>query len=288
MKRIARLVLSVVIVTMTGCQREVDSATSPWKPKPEAVRKVSHMPLGPTAITAAQLDNSLEECTRRLQYQRMEELAEDVPQVCTGKEGEAGVDALIAKVAEVLDAYECRIQSRAMPEKTALVSPFVREVESHWAKRWFDLDKTPPEDLLHETERFYALTVKTVDLLQKKVGNSRVTASLEIGVCSSLKHLSHHLERVGWHEQKKHVDRMVEKWKETRYDVMEGNPLKDACEDTEFYAAKDPHREKRHPAVYSRTKNMYIDKALRVVGRYPKWFAAWVEEMEHKDASGSK
>jgi len=66
---------------------------------------------------------------------------------------------------------------------------------------------------------------------------------------------------------------MVEKWLETRYDVMEGNPLKDACEHTEFYASRDPHREKRHVAVYSRTKNMHVEKALHVVGRLPKWFA---------------
>jgi len=72
---------------------------------------------------------------------------------------------------------------------------------------------------------------------------------------------------------KKYVDVMVEKWLETRYDVMEGNPLKDACEHTEFYASRDPHREKRHVAVYSRTKNMHVEKALHVVGRLPKWFA---------------
>ena len=81
---------------------------------------------------------------------------------------------------------------------------------------------------------------------------------------------------------------MVEIWLETRYDVIEGNPLKDACESTEFYAARDPNREKRHPAVYSRTKNMYVDKALRVVGRLPKWFAAWAAEMEKQDRSKAK
>ena len=84
------------------------------------------------------------------------------------------------------------------------------------------------------------------------------------------------------------VDRMLEEWKENRYDVLEGNPLKDACEDVEFYASKDPNRDKLHPAIYSRTKNKYLDMAVHVVGRLPKWFSAWTEEMEREDSSKSK
>ena len=81
---------------------------------------------------------------------------------------------------------------------------------------------------------------------------------------------------------------MVENWIETRYDVLEGNPLKDACEDVEVYASKDPNREKLHPTIYSRTKNRYLDMAVHVVGRLPKWFAAWAEEMEKQDRSKGK
>ena len=81
---------------------------------------------------------------------------------------------------------------------------------------------------------------------------------------------------------------MLEDWLGTRYDVMEGNPLKDACENVEFYAAKNPNRDKLPTPIYSRTKNMHVDKALWVVGRLPKWFAAWAEEMERKDASARK
>jgi hypothetical protein len=172
-----------------------------------------------------------------------------------------------------------------MGYRTAFVSPFVREIESHWAKRWLELAKTPPEDVLREIQHFCRLSAKVVDLLRNKVGNSFDTTSLELNICTSLKWVSHHFERVGWEEQKKEVNRMLEDWKENRYDVLEGNPLKDACEHVEFYASKDPNREKRHVAVYSRTKNMYVDKALHIVGRLPKWFAAWAEEMERKDAA---
>ena len=209
----------------------------------------------------------------------LKELAKDVPQACTGEDGEAGVDALIAKVSEILDAYECHGRDREISEKTSLVAPFVQSVECYWTRRWFEPKAKPPENLLREIDLFYDLATKTVDLLQKKVGNYDVISPLEIGFCSTLKWLSHHMERVGWLEQKKHVDRMVEKWLETRYDVMEGNPLKEACERVEFYASKDPNRKKRHPAIYSRTKNKYVDMAVHVVGRYPKWFEAWVEEI---------
>ena len=70
--------------------------------------------------------------------------------------------------------------------------------------------------------------------------------------------------------------------------MLEGNPLKDACERVEFYAARDPNRDKLPAPIYSRTKNKYVDMAVHVVGRLPKWFAAWAEEMERQDRSKSK
>ena len=124
--------------------------------------------------------------------------------------------------------------------------------------------------------------------MQKKVGNSYDTVSLELNAVGTLKWLAHNFERAGWREEKKYVDVLVDKWLETRYDVMEGNPLKDACEHVEFYAAKDPNRDKLPAPIYSRTKNMYVDKASWVVGRLPKWFAAWAEEMEKQDRAKAK
>ena len=107
MKRIIRLVFSVTILTTIGCKREVHAP-----PKPEAVRKSAYSPLGPTVLAAAQLNNSLEACAKLARYQMLKELAKDVPQACTGEDGEAGVDALIAKVSEILDAYECHCRDR--------------------------------------------------------------------------------------------------------------------------------------------------------------------------------
>ena len=288
MKRILRLISSIVIVMGVGCKRESNSARETdgvsQKPRAEEEKKTSPDAVSQVAFST-EWDRS--RAIQARQYEKMEAFAKDVSTICGGTNGEEAVDALLAKVSDLIDEYECGIEGEgnAMGYLTAFVSPFVREIESHWAKRWLELAKTPPEDVLREIQHFGRMSAKVVDLLRKKVGNSFDTTSLELNICTSLKWVSHHFERGGWKEQKKEVDRMLEEWKENRYDVLEGNPLKDACEDVEFYASKDPHREKRHVAVYSRTKNMHVDKALHVVGRLPKWFAAWAEEMDRKDAS---
>ena len=224
------------------------------------------------------------------QYEKMEAFAKDMSTVCGGTNGEEAVDALLAKVSDLIDEYECGIEGEgnAMGYLTAFVSPFVRDVECYWSRRRFKSGETPPENLLNEVRLFHSLATKTVDLLQKKVGNSYDTVSLELNAVGTLKWLAHNFERAGWREEKKYVDNMVDKWLGTRYDVMEGNPLKDACENVEFHAAKDPNRDKLPAPIYSRTKNMYVDKARWVVGRLPKWFAAWAEEMELQDNSKSK
>ena len=288
MKRTLQLLAFVISVIVLGCKRESRSPREtdavPLNPKVEAVKKTS-----PGAVGQVTLSTEWDRfrAVQRRQYEKMEAFAKDMSTVCGGTNGEEAVDALLAKVSDLIDEYECGIEGEgnAMGYLTAFVSPFVREIESYWAKRWLELAKTPPEDVLREIQHFGRMSAKVVDLLRKKVGNSFDTTSLELNICTSLKWVSHHFERGGWKEQKKEVDRMLEEWKENRYDVLEGNPLKDACEDVEFYASKDPHREKRHVAVYSRTKNMHVDKALHVVGRLPKWFAAWAEEMDRKDAS---
>ena len=290
MKRILRLISSIVIVMGVGCKRESNSARETdgvsQKPRADEEKKTS-----PDAVSQVALSNEWERSReeQKRQYEKMEALAKEVSRVCAGTNGEDAVDRLLAKVSDVLDAFESSSDnSYAITERTGLVSPFVRDVECYWVGRRFRPGETPPENLLNEVRLFHSLAMKTVDLLQKKVGNSYDTVSLELNAVGTLKWLVHNFERAGWREEKKYVDVMVEKWLETRYDVMEGNPLKDACEDTEFYASRDPNREKRHPAVYSRTKNMYVDKALWVVGRLPKWFAAWAEEMEKQDRAKTK
>ena len=84
---------------------------------------------------------------------------------------------------------------------TALVSPFVRDVECYWSRRRFKAGETPPENLLNEVRLFHGLATKTVDLLQKKVGNPHDTASLELNAVGTLKWLAHNFERAGWREE---------------------------------------------------------------------------------------
>ena len=291
MKRTLQLIVSIVIVMGVGCKRESNSARETdgvsQKPRAEEEKKTSPDAVSQVAFST-EWDRS--RAIQARQYEKMKALAKDVSKVCAGTNGEEAVDALLAKVSDLIDEYERDIEDKgnAMGYLTTFTWPFAREIESYWGKRWFELRGNLPEYMLKEINLFYRLNIKTVDLLQKKVGNSRITSNLELGACASLKWLADNFEYAHWPEQKKYVDVMVEKWLETRYDVMEGNPLKDACEHTEFYASRDPHREKRHVAVYSRTKNMHVEKALHVVGRLPKWFAAWAEEMERQDNSKSK
>ena len=288
MKRILQMISSIVLVMVIGCNRESastrGSVAMSHKPKHGVTSRSSTAVV--STLHSAEKDSAFKE--RERQYERMKELAKEVSQACAGTNGEDAVDALLAKVGDVLDAYVCCAQGHEISERTSLVSPFVRDVKCYWSRRRFLPGETPPENLLNEVRLSHSLATKTVDLLQKKVGNPAVTAPFEIGNCSILKWLTHNFERVGWKEEKQYVDSMVENWIETRYDMIEGNPLKDACEDVEFHASKDPNREKRHPAVYSRTKNRYLDMAVHIVGRLPKWFAAWTEEMERTDRSKAK
>ena len=285
MKRSLQMISSIVLVMVIGCNRESastrGSVAMSHKPKHGVTSRSSTAVV--STLHSAERDRAFIE--RERQYERMKELAKEVSQACAGTNGEAAVDALLAKVNDVLDEYACRdgISGRA-----ALVAPFVRDVRSYWSKRWFEPGETPSANLLKEIESYYSLITKTVDLLQKKFGNSFDTTSLELDIYASLKWLSGTFERSRWYEQKKYVDRVMEKWLKTRYDVLEGNPLKDACEDVDFYASRNPNREQLPAQVYSRTKNIHLTRALRVVGRLPKWFAAWAEEMERKDRSKSK
>ena len=291
MKRILRLISSIVIVMGTGCKRESNSARETddvsQKPRVEEVKKTSP---GAVSRVAFSTEWDRSRAIQARQYEKMKALAKNVSQVCAETNGEEAVDALLAKVSDLIDKYERGLwdKGNAMSSLISFVAPFVRDVECYWTRRRFKPGETPPENLLNEVRFSHSRATKTVDLLQKKVGNSDVTAPFEIGNCSILKWLAHNFERVGWKNEKQHVDRMVENWIETCYDVLEGNPLKDAYEDVEFYASKDPNRDKLHPAIYSRTKNKYLDMAVHVVGRLPKWFSAWTEEMEREDSSKSK
>ena len=291
MKRTLQLLAFVISVIVLGCKRESRSPREtdavPLNPMVEAVKKTSPGAVGQVALST-EWDRF--RAVQRRQYEKMEAFAKDMSTVCGGTNGEEAVDALLAKVSDLIDEYECGIEGEgnAMGYLTAFVSPFVRDVECYWSRRRFKSGETPPENLLNEVRLFHSLATKTVDLLQKKVGNSYDTVSLELNAVGTLKWLAHNFERAGWREEKKYVDNMVDKWLGTRYDVMEGNPLKDACENVEFHAAKDPNRDKLPAPIYSRTKNMYVDKARWVVWRLPKWFTAWAEEMERQDNFKSK
>ncbi len=289
MKRIIQIISSIAIVMAIGCNRESSSTresdAAAHNSKITLARR--HYSLTDEHKAArAEWERALKKQER--QYERMEELAKEVSTACAGTNGDEAVDALLAKVSDVIDEYVCCVQGHAISERTSLVAPFARAVEACWPQRLFEKGESPPENLLYEIRCFYSLNTKTVDLLRKKVGNSFESLSLEFNICWVLKRFSLRFDRIGWKEQKKYVDRMLENWLETRYDVLEGNPLKDACENVEFYAAKDPNRDKLPAPIYSRTKNMHVDKALWVVGRLPKWFAAWAAEMEKQDNSKSK
>ena len=285
MKRILQISSSIIIALMIGCGRDSGSrhgtADGSQESKHEAISH-SYSTMVP-ASCSAEWNRAF--IAQQKQYKKVEELAKEVSKVCAGTNGEDAVDRLLAKVSDVLDEYESR---SVISGGNVIVAPFVRDVRSYWSKRWFEQGEKPPANLLNEIESYYNLITKTVDLLKKKFGNSFDTTSLELDIYVSLKWLSGTFEYARWNEQKKFVDRMMEKWLETRYDVLEGNQLKDACEDIEFYASKNPNRDKLPAQVYSRTKNMHVDKALRVVGRLPKWFAAWAEEMEKQDRAKTK
>ena len=67
---------------------------------------------------------------QRRQYEKMEALAKDVSQVCAGTNGEEAVDALLAKVSDLIDEYERGIADKGntMSCLTALTWPFAREL----------------------------------------------------------------------------------------------------------------------------------------------------------------
>ena len=167
MKRIARIISSIAIVTLIGCNRESRSTRGPdavaQKSNTSGTAKVS--PTGRAKTGAAEWERAFEE--RERQYEKVEELAKEVPGVCAGTNGEEAVDALLAKVSDVLDAFESSSDhSYAITERTGLVSPFVRDVECYWVGRRFRPGETPPENLLNEVRLFHSLAMKTVDLIR--------------------------------------------------------------------------------------------------------------------------
>ena len=147
MKRSLQMISSIVLVMVIGCNRESastrGSVAMSHKPKHGVTSRSSTAVV--STLHSAERDRAFIE--RERQYERMKELAKEVSQACAGTNGEAAVDALLAKVNDVLDEYACRdgISGRA-----ALVAPFVRDVRSYWSKRWFEPGETPSANLLKE------------------------------------------------------------------------------------------------------------------------------------------
>ena len=204
MKRIIQIISSIAIVMAIGCNRESSSTresdAAAHNSKTTVARR--HCSLTDEQKAArAEWERALKK--QEKQYERMEELAKEVSTACAGTNGEEAVDALLAKVSDVLDAFESSSDhSYAITERSGLVSPFVRDVECYWSRRRFKSGETPPENLLNEVRLFHGLATKTVDLLQKKVGNSYDTVSLELNAVGTLKWLAHNFERAGWREEK--------------------------------------------------------------------------------------
>ena len=203
MKRILQLISSIVIALMIGCGRNSGSrhgtADGSQESKHEATSH-SYSTMVP-ASCSAEWNRAF--IAQQKQYEKVEALAKEVSRVCAGTNGEDAVDRLLAKVSDVLDAFESSSDHNyAITERTGLVSPFVRDVECYWSRRRFKSGETPPENLLNEVRLFHSLATKTVDLLQKKVGNSYDTVSLELNAVGTLKWLAHNFERAGWREEK--------------------------------------------------------------------------------------
>ena len=167
MKLIAQLISAIVLAMTTGCNRESVSAHKPdavsRKPNTAATAKVPQSWGG--AARTAEWERAFK--AQQKQYEKVEELAKVVSKVCAGTNGEDAVDALLAKVSDVLDAFESSSDhSYAITERTGLVSPFVRDVECYWVGRRFRPGETPPENLLNEVRLFHSLAMKTVDLIR--------------------------------------------------------------------------------------------------------------------------
>lgn len=168
MKRILQLISSIVIVMGVGCKRESNSARETdgvsQKPRAEEEKKTSPDAVSQVAFST-EWDRS--RAIQERQYEKVEALAKEVSRVCAGTNGEDAVDRLLAKVSDVLDAFESSSDhSYAITERTGLVSPFVRDVECYWVGRRFRPGETPPENLLNEVRLFHSLAMKTVDLIR--------------------------------------------------------------------------------------------------------------------------
>ena len=98
MKRILRLIFSIVIVMGVGCKRESNSARETdgvsQKPRAEEEKKTSPDAVSQVAFST-EWDRS--RAIQERQYEKVEALAKEVSRVCAGTNGEDAVDALLAK-----------------------------------------------------------------------------------------------------------------------------------------------------------------------------------------------
>ena len=167
MKGILQIISVFAIMLAIGCNRESHSTRGPdaVAQKPTASGAAKGSSTGGVMTGAAEWERAFK--AQQKQYEKVEELAKVVSKVCAGTNGEDAVDALLAKVSDVLDAFESSSgHSYAITERTGLVSPFVRDVECYWVGRRFRLGETPPENLLNEVRLFHSLAMKTVDLIR--------------------------------------------------------------------------------------------------------------------------
>ena len=97
MKRIARIISSIAIVTLIGCNRESRSTRGPdaVAQKPTASGAAKGSSTGGVMTGAAEWERAFK--AQQKQYEKVEELAKVVSKVCAGTNGEEAVDALLAK-----------------------------------------------------------------------------------------------------------------------------------------------------------------------------------------------
>ena len=275
---VKRILLTVLSLSLMGCDR-CPKSDDEERPNRGFDGNRCAFSAG-EALNGRRLHSKEKEMPVRIRAEeRISDIALRVHEACIDPVKTNSVDSLVQEVMVILDEFESMETdgNDALDRRTNLVAPFVRTVEEYWIKRRFDKKEHPPGNLLEDIDRSYALSTRTVDLLYEKVGNFSRASSIDVNICATLKWLSHNLERAGWMDQKVHVDKLIDKWITTRYDVAERNPLKSACERFECFAAKSNKRESLHPAVRSRLQNMSMDKAVRVVGRLPKWAEGWRE-----------
>jgi len=198
------------------------------------------------------------------------------------------VDHLVNRVNGILNGCRCRSRNASdmVVERTAIVAPFVRAVEGYWVGRQVECGQADSTGkTIDEIFYFYHLTTRTADLVRTRVGNYSIAASLDLNIYSELRQLADRFEIKSNIEGKSAVDGLLKNWVKDRYDTSGESALRAACERIEYYAVQSLDRGRLPEAVRSWRENFIMRKAVKLVGRYPRWAEEWQNKHGKEDHS---